>query len=343
MSIAFLPLCEVDPAGARELLVRHFWKRDWSEELAKSYFSWRYGARNNGEALVAVHKGRCVAILDSFIRPYWIDGRRELVRETCDWFCLPEYRTFGVGLHLMRRMMAKPEPILVIGGSDQTQDLLPRFKWAPLRTVDNFGLPVSARTVARLAAHKRWPRATKLARFVPDIRLRRQIRQLPPPSSDSHTRIRMLGEAEELQNVAPYAVAPALDTNVLDWFASAPPVIGRFLQLSFFSKGQLVGFSISRLEELPDFGIVSRIVHVQAARFDLIDWMVSATVQQLLEQDAGVVLCRASCPITGRALSALGFWRLKRIPVHWWSTSLRPPDGLLHLSALQADDALHFT
>ena len=118
LSITFQPLSEADPAGVRDLLVGTVWKRDWSEELAETYFSWRYRARESGDTLVASDQGRCIGILDSFTRPYWIAGRQQIVRETCDWFCLPEYRAFGVGLHLMRRMMAKPEPILVIGGTD---------------------------------------------------------------------------------------------------------------------------------------------------------------------------------------------------------------------------------
>ena len=168
LSIAFRSLGDVDPAQVRELLVRKSWKRDWSEERAERYVAWRYGERAGGDTLVACDQGRCVGILDLFIRPYWIADRQEIVRETCDWFCLPEYRALGVGLHLMRRMMAKPEPILVIGGTDVTQNLLPRLKWTRLPDVGNFILGVSARTVAGLVAHSRWQAGVKLARVGPE-------------------------------------------------------------------------------------------------------------------------------------------------------------------------------
>jgi hypothetical protein len=121
MSITLIPLSDADHASVRRLLAE-FWPCDWSEEL-EDYLAWRFGRRESGETLVASDRGRCVGILDSFIRPYLIAGQRELVRETCDWFCLPEYRAVGVGLHLMRRMMSKPEPILVIGGTKATLDL----------------------------------------------------------------------------------------------------------------------------------------------------------------------------------------------------------------------------
>jgi hypothetical protein len=318
------------------------WKRDWNEPLADSYISWRFGARGSGETLVASDRGRCVGVLDSFLRPYWIDGRQEVVRETCDWFCQPEYRVLGVGLHLMRRMMAKPEPILVIGGTDYTQVLLPGLKWARLPDVGNFVLGVSARTVGGLVAHKRWQRGSVLARAIPDIPLVRRPPYVAPPSANSQVRIRVPGEAEAAPKIGPYAVAPALDTKVLDWFARAPAVLGQFLILNFFSDATPVGVSICRLQELPHFGSVSHIVHLHAARFDVIDWMVSETTRHLIERDAGVVLCRASCPTTASALSALGFWRLKPVPAYWWPADKLPPSGPLHFTKLQADDALEF-
>ena len=342
MSIAFLPLSEADPAQVRDLLVRASWKRDWSEELAQSYLAWRYGERAGGDTLVACDKGRCVGILDSFIRPYWIADRQQAVRETCDWFCLPEYRALGVGLHLMRRMMAKPEPIVVVGGTDTTQNLLPRLKWAPLPDVGNFILGVSARTVAGLVAHRRWPSAVKLARLVPDIRLARQLRHVTPPSANSDVRVRVLGDAEEIPKIAPYAVAPALDAPSLDWLARAPAVLGQFVLLSFVCDGEPVGISISRVRELPGFGQTSQIVHVHAARFDVVDWMVGATVDDLIGRGVGAVTCRASCPATAAALTRLGFWRRKPAPAYWWPGDKPPLPGLLHLTQLQADDALQF-
>jgi len=342
VSIAFLPLGDVDPAQVRALLVNTSWKRDWSEQLAESYFAWRYGARSNGDTLVAFDRGRCVGILDSFLRPYWIGGRRERVRETCDWFCLPEYRSLGVGLHLMRRMMAKPEPIVVIGGTDQTQNLLPRLKWAQLPDVGNFFLGVSARTVAGLFAQRHWPAGVSVARVVPDIRLMRRLPHVSPPSDDSEVRARVLGEAEPMPDLAPYAVAPALERASLDWLAGAPAVLGQFVLLSFFCDGAPVGLSISRMRELPGFGHAAQIVHLQAARTDLIEWMAAATVRHLIGEGAGAIACRSSCPATAAALSALGFWRRAPSPAYWWPAVKLPPSGLLHLTTLQADDALQF-
>lgn len=343
MSIAFRPLSEADPTQVRELLVRASWRRDWSEPLAESYVAWRFGTRaNGGDTLVACDGERCVGILDSFVRRYWIDGRQQAVRETCDWFCLPEYRALGVGLHLMRRMMAKPEPILVVGGTDATQSLLPRLKWARLPDVGNFILGVSARTVAGLVAHSQWPSGVKFARLVPDIRLVRRVRQLPPPSADSDVRARMLGETD-IPGIAPYAIAPTLDAPSLDWLARAPAVLGEFVLLTFVCDGKPAGVSISRVRELPCFGRTSQIVHVHAADASMIGWIVGSTVGDLIARGVGAITCRASCPATAAALSTLGFWKRKPSPAFWWPANRVPPTGPLHLTTLQADDALQFS
>ena len=235
-----------------------------------------FDARGEGETLVAADGGRCIGILDSFFRPYWIAGQQQIVRETCDWFCLPEYRALGVGLHLMRRMMAKPQPIVVIGGTEFTQNLLPRLKWARLPDVGNRTLGVSARTLSGLIVHKRWQGGIALARAVPNIRLVRRPGRLAPPSANSHVRARSPGDAEALPGIAPYDVAPALDAKVLNWFAGAPAELGQFLSLKFFSDEELVGVTISRVHELANFGTVSQIVHVHASRHDVIDWAISS-------------------------------------------------------------------
>jgi Acetyltransferase (GNAT) domain len=338
--ITISPMAEADRTGVRELLAG-MWQRDWSEEQTEKYFAWRYGGRDRGETLVAHDKGRCVGILDSFIRPYLIAGHRELVRETCDWFCLPQYRALGVGLHLMRRMMAMPEPILVIGGTETTVDLLPRLKWARLENVERFVLPVSTRTAAGLLSHRFGGYGAALARVIPHSFLARRIRREPPPSANVEVRRQAPGGAERLARVAPYDFAPWLDASLLDWLATAPDVLGEFVPLSFFMDGEPVGMSVSRLQ-MPAVGCKAQIVHLHATRLALIDWMVSETVHHLVERGAGAVLCNASCPLTVRALSGFGFVRRPPAPVYWWHASKPSPSGLLNLTSLRADDALQF-
>jgi hypothetical protein len=341
LSITFLSSRDVNLKDFRDFVVRTVWQRDWGEEVAANYFSWRYCARESGDTLLAYDGNKCVGVLDSFLRPYWMNGRRVLMRETCDWFCLPAYRPFGVGLHLMRRMMAEPEPIIVVGGTDDTQSLLPRLKWGRLPDVNNFILVVSTRTLAGMFARRRFPAVGELTRFVPDITLVRRIPHFAPPTKNSEVRVRVPGDGAEDLDVLPYALAPAIDGKTLDWFANAPEALGQFLLLSFFCEGRLVGLSISRLQMQPSLGCVSRIVHIRSSTFEAIDWIVGATVQELMKRGSGAIKCTASCPRTGSALAAIGFQNRPPSPAHIYPGDIRV-NGLMNLSSLQADDALGF-
>src|SRR5512137_232443 len=101
MAISLAPLTQANAASAQALL-RRWWQQDWSDDFAQRFFAWRYLSRPFGETLLALDNGRCVAILDAFLSPYLFSGRRVTVSETCDWFCLPEYRPLGLGVKLMR-------------------------------------------------------------------------------------------------------------------------------------------------------------------------------------------------------------------------------------------------
>jgi hypothetical protein len=342
LSVSFVTFSESDSASARELLMRHVWRHNWSEELAESYFAWRYTGRPNGETLLAFDQGRCIGILDSFLRPYRIGGRRQLVRETCDWFCLPEYRTLGVGLHLMRHMMSKPEPIINIGGTAYTQDLLPRLKWASLPESGRFLLTVSARTTAALLARRASQHFAWAAYLVPGIPLVPRPPRLAAPFENLQVRVRVSDDPGQVEGIGPYDLGPEVEAAFLDWLSRAPSLLGKFVVLCFLRDGMKVGVAICRLEKVSP-GCFAQIVHLQSGQIEILDWMVSETVYHLLERGAGAIFCRSSCPSTGSALSSLGFYRLKPVPGSWWpSSQLLPPAGRFNFTLLRADDALGF-
>ena len=311
-----------------------------TDEHLADYFDWRYGERGRNDTIVALHGERCVAALDSFIRRYWVGGKQIAVRETCDWYCLPQYRKFGIGLQLMRRMMAKPEPMLVINGSSFTVDLLPKLRWARLGDVENFLLPVSVRAVAGLATQRWWRAADALASTLPDVRLR--PRALPPPIAGLSVERRVDGGVEVAANAA-YACAPCPDAATLDWFARAPSVVGECFALHFFAARTLAAVAACRIGESA-FGRKARIVHVHATRPDIVDWVLSETIQHLIRQAVGVILCRTSCPFLGMALKRFNFFRRRRSHVYWWDPAGQPvPAGPTNFSSLRGDDALAFS
>lgn len=233
---------------ARALLLQ-WWQRNWTDDFAQRFFVWRYLSRPSGETLLALDKGKCVAILDSYLRRYLLSGRLITIRETCDWFCLPEYRPLGVGIRLMRQMMARPEPIVVIGGTEATQSLLPRLKFQRLPEVSNYLLPVSCRTVAAYGLRRFREGSEIIARLIPaPLRLRRP-RRLPSPTPFSQMSESLNQDIPPQPSPDTYALATMIDADTLRWLALAPAEIGDLITLSFRTENSLVGMSTTRLED----------------------------------------------------------------------------------------------
>src|SRR5262249_28656404 len=130
MTVVVTPLTpELRPPFER--LLSAVWETNWDDELAHAIIRWRYYDRPGGDTWLLLEGERCVGMLDSIPRAYLMDGTRIFVREPADWFCLPDYRT-GLGLTLLRKAMGHGEPLLVIGGSRFTVELLPRFRFVQL-------------------------------------------------------------------------------------------------------------------------------------------------------------------------------------------------------------------
>ncbi|WP_431266717.1 hypothetical protein [Dankookia sp. P2] len=168
---------------AFERLLAEIWGQTWDEELARALVQWRYDERvPAGETWVAMDGEQCVALVDSFVRPYLLDGRRIAMRETCDWYCLPRYRPLGVGIRLVRQLMACPEPLISIGGSETNLAILPRLGWAELPTVERFLLPIRARNLTGTWLRTKWPAHEGLAKAIPRFIPLRPARPAPPPA-----------------------------------------------------------------------------------------------------------------------------------------------------------------
>ncbi len=304
---------------------------------------WRYLSRPSGETLLALESGRCVAILDSFRRSYWLSGQPITVRETCDWFCLPQYRPFGLGLKLMRQMMAKPEPIIVIGGTAATQLLLPRLKWARLTDVPNYLLPVSGRALAGLGLRRLLSGSEVLARLLPPGLKIRRPRRLQPAASSAQVYVSSSGTVAPPPPPDTYVLASLIDKDSLRWLALAPKEIGDLITLNFVIDGVLVGMSVSRLEKRA-LGVTAKLLHLQSALYspETIDWIVSETAQYLADSGAGLIICRLSCPTIGAALRRVGFLIVRFRPAYWWSAGGIAPFGTMHLTNMRGDDAIEF-
>jgi hypothetical protein len=344
MALSLTQLDETNREAFEALLV-HAWKQTWGAELARALVRWRYYDRpSGGGTWLAVNDGRCVAMLDSYVRPYLLDGRRILVREGCDWYCLPKYRPLGLGIRLMRKMMAAPEPMISIGGSDATISLLPRLGWTRLPDVQNYFLPIKARGLAGAVLRSRWPTAEVYATAIPRFIPIQRPRQSPAPTIG----VARVAEWRPGTPAAPPlpqygGLVQLLDQADRDWIAQMPSSVARVVGLSFFLDDALVGFSWSQIEPTVT-GLDGRIVHLQAAHpaQAIMDWMVAETTSRLAAQDVGIIRCLASNPAKVAALRKAAFLLRRPSPSYWWPQAGVPAPSATDVGYLRADDSVPF-
>jgi hypothetical protein len=329
--------------AAFEALLTQAWEQTWGPELARALISWRYYERpSDGGTWLVFNDDRCVAMLDTFLRPYLLDGRRILVREGADWFCLPKYRPFGVGMKLMLKMMTLAEPMISIGGSEATRTLLPRLGWTRLPDVQRYVLPLKARGLASLLLRNRWPAREAYARVIPRFIPLRGLRQAPKPQEGVarvaawRPDVRAL-DPEPLRN----GLVQLLEQPDHAWIRRTPPDVAETLGLAFFLDDRPIGHSLSQIEPTIS-GLESRIVHLQMTQPTqaVADWMVAETASQLATRGAEVIRCWASSPEKSAALQRAGFVGAGPLPSYWWPRADAPAPSALDAGYLRADDAM---
>jgi hypothetical protein len=342
-----LRLAQLDETNrpAFEALLAHAWRQNWGPELARDLIRWRYYDRPSGGGTWLICNGdQCVAMLDSFVRPYLLDGRRIMVREGGDWFCLPKYRPLGLGIRLMRETMASPEPKLSIGGSNATLAILPRLRWKRLPDVYKFVLPIKVRCVAGALLRGRWPAGEFYARAIPGfIPLRHPRPTAPPATGVCRVAEWLPGTPAVLPAPRGQGLVQLLGQADLDWIARAPHDVAQALGLTFFLDEEPVGFSLSKLEPAIT-GFDSCIVHLQIACADqsVADWIVAETASRLAARGAGMIRCLASSPEKVMALRRAGFLPRKSLPSYWWPKTGAPPPSHIDAGYLRGDDAMNF-
>lgn len=345
MALRILPLDEAARPALERLLV-DAWVQNWGSGLARRLADWRYKDRSPGDTWLAFDGDRCVAMLDSVVRPYLLDGCRILVRETCDWFCLPEYRPLGLGITLMRRVMASPEPLLSIGGSQATLALLPRLRWKPLPAAKRYVLPISARGLAGAVLRTRWPARERLANAIPSrLSLRPPRGAQAPGVRFGAARIREC--RPEMVQALPLptgrGLVQLLEEPEAGWFGRIPQELAHPLGLLFLLDDKPVGFSLSQIEPTAS-GLDGCILHLQIAHAaqEVVNWVVTGTAQALAERGVGFIHCRASAPAKIEALRMAGFLARTPCPSYWWNRTDTPVPSLLDAGYLRADDAIPF-
>jgi hypothetical protein len=322
-----------------------FWDRSWNEEFQQEFLGWRYARRTDGETLVAMSGSKCIALIDTFIRPYRIGGQEVVVREPCDWYCVPGNR--GVGMRLMNFLIAQGQPMVGVGVPKGAVAIAPRMNWRHLLDTQDFILPITARRVAGTLLRKARLGDGSVAKYLPrGIHLRPRARWTVHRAVD--------GEVEDLapedwpgadrtslDGCGGYAVAPILTKSYVQWLASGPTSLGKVFCLAFRIKDALVGLSICRVEQ-SKVGRKAKLIHLQSSGLNLatLRWMIAENVHRAIRLDAESVHCRSSCPTTSAALTSLRFHPTVKEALMVGFNDLPIPSGPVNVSYVRGDDAM---
>jgi hypothetical protein len=344
VSIEFTKVEETTRQAFFETLLT-FWDQHWKSGFRDEFLAWRYTRRSEGETLVAMSGSKCIGLIDTFIRPYRVGARTVLVREPCDWYCLPGNR--GIGMRLMKYLIAQGEPILGVGLPKALIAIAPRLKWKHLLDAHDFILPITARRVAGTVLRKAGMGDGSIAKYLPrSLRLR---------STSAWTKHREIdGEVEEIspndwlgdnspigEDDGEYALTPILTKKYAQWLRSGPTSLGPVRCFAFRERGSPAGLSVSRIEA-SKVGYKLKLIHLQAFKPNVrtLRWMIAENVLRAAEFDAESVHCRSSCPITSAALTSLGFYRTAKEAVMIGFNDLPTPSGPVNVTLLRGDDAM---
>lgn len=342
MAITYIKLTP-DRLEDVERLLLPYWQRRWDKPVADAFFRWRFLERADWEAILAYDGARLVGFLDNFFRPCRIGDALLRTRQTADWFCDPGHRP--VGVMLMRKIMEQPEPVLVVGGTDATHQLLPRLRWQSLPDLTDYALPTGGgAAIKRLSElfHFRLAAVPGPLGRALSLPMGGRRRAAPPPGAAEVT---CLDADEPLPEIVPRAgthgLSSLLDQSEADWLRLAPDAMGRYVWLVFSLDGRPAGFSLSRLYRAGPLQ-AARLLHLQAQvpAVALYAWMSAETARYLAQQGAQWVAARFGCPLVDQALAGLGFRRRHACKAFWWHRGEAPPPLPYHLTWVCGDEAV---
>ena len=311
------------------------WNQNWSDELTQTIVRWRYYDRPQGNTWVACDGEECVGLVDSMPRPHMLDGERITVRETGDWFCLPKYR-IGIGLGLLRRVMDMGDPMLVIGGSRTTLDVLPKFRFQKPPPARYYIRPVTMRGLAANLIRQKWWEKERLAQMVPTMRVLWQRRCAAPSGGD----MRLMEPDDVIPVPDGHGLVQIIEPAHWRWLLAMPRQLATPIGLVFLVDGKIVGCSISQLEPSA-IDLDGRIIHLQFADAQIGKWITTMTVGFLANCGVGFIRCCVSTPDKFAVLEGTGFLRTQQAPVHWYSRHT-PLPSVVDAGYLRGDDAMPF-
>jgi hypothetical protein len=301
-----------------------FAERVWQRPDRPEYRTWRYEEPAFHSAFVAMRDGECLAAESAFRHPYRVGDEVVEFLEVFDWFSLPELRNAGLGVRIMQRFMKEPEPLLLLGGTADTQGLLPRLGWKVVDRATRWILPLGVDRTAAALARRGVPRP--LADVAAPIALwasgRRPRRRRAPPGGRAIAVAMPGAELFALQRgPLGYGTAPIWSPELLRWLVAGFAGIGHFVPIEFFAGDALRGFALLRIYPAAAGGRDAEVVDLfaPAPDADLYDWMLAEVVAIAAGFGAGGVGLHASCPAIVEAVRRHRFVAAGSSPIQvWW-------------------------
>ena len=312
---------------APELLpaVRRFGERVWRRPRSDAFYRWRYtDSASFHVGRLAMRDGECLAMECAIRRPWRVDGERVDVLEVFDWYCLPELRNAGLGVRVMQALMQEPHPLMLVGGSEDTQGLLPRLRWQVVGEAERWVLPLGVGRLAD-ALGQRLPLGPRLARLAARVALARpgsRPRRRRVPAGGRALAVSRVGE-EALalyHRPSPYRTVPTWTPELLGWLLGGFAALGHFVPLYYACGDRLVGWALLRV--LPTLhGCDAELIECFAPEpeANLYTWMVSEAAVVAAGFRPGVIGAQTTCPLLAEALRRNSFVRSATNLVQlWW-------------------------
>jgi hypothetical protein len=305
--------------------LRRFTEEVWERPRSDAYFAWRYedSARFH-DVWLAMREGRCLAIEAVIRRPWRVGAEIVEIGEVFDWYALPEYRNAGLGVRIMQALMKEPYPLLLVGGSPDTQGLLPRLKWQIVASTERYVLPLGTADLApALAQRLRLPMpVAELAARAALARPGQRPRRRRAPLDGRAIAVAGVGEelAELYRRSSRYRTVPQWPPALLHWLTAGFPAIGHFVPLYFARGDELIGWLLLRIHARAQ-GCDAEIIECFAPDPDpaLYTWMVSEAATLAAAFAPEKLGAQTTCPMLAKALRNNRFVRTRVNPVQlWW-------------------------
>lgn len=322
--------------------VSEFWGNMWAFRRSEAFYRWRYLDCPNQIGVLAMQGDECVAMVWAFIRTYRSGGKNHRVLETCDWYTRRDLRGAGIGVRVMQSLMNLAEPIVAVGGSQDTLQLLPRMRWQPSGESIHFALPLKGTALGRVLERRLNIPSAWTEQIAEFFTSRWFIKKQAPAAgwkTLEETRIRP--EIARLYEEQTAGTVSLPDIDYYRWLLHRPQNQGRYLVHYFLTGEHLNGWSFARL--YPSEGaLYGSLIEVQTtdSNPETLAWIVNQTVEALAQVGAVVARTHTNRLLLQQALRKNRFLRTTSQPILIWSGEKHGLDRPIAVGSSASDFAI---